>query len=172
MMTKQTALDAEKLRDVLDYDPQSGHFTWRRTGNRALCPGDRAGCLHPRGYIHIKIGAYSYAAHRLAWLYVHGEWPAAKLDHRNGVRSDNRIANLRPCKGPVENNQNTKRYASNRSGYHGVGWHKSSGRWRARISVGGKQINLGLFDSADLAAEAYRRAKAANHKFQPEQRNA
>jgi hypothetical protein len=171
-MSKQDALSAERVRAVLDYDQETGEFTWKQTGSRALRRGDRAGSLHPRGYIHIKIGKYSYAAHRLAWLYVHKSWPSAELDHRNGCRSDNRIANLRPCDGPAENNQNTKRYSSNRSGYHGVGWHKSTGRWRARISVSGKHINLGLFDSPELAAEAYRKAKAERHCFQPEQRNA
>lgn len=171
-MNKEHVLSVERLRAVLDYDPVSGVFTWKQTGNRALQPGDRAGTLHPRGYVFIKVGAFSYAAHRLAWLFIHSEWPKADIDHRNGLRSDNRIANLRECCGPLENNQNTKRYASNRSGFHGVGWHKSTGRWRARISVAGRQINLGLFDSAELAAEAYRIAKAANHSFQPERRHA
>lgn len=171
-MTKQDVLTAQELRAVLDYNESTGAFRWKRVGNKAMRPGDRAGSLHPSGYMFVKIGAFSYAAHRLAWLYVHGSWPAAEVDHKNGCRSDNSIGNLRECAGPAENNQNTKRYSSNRSGFHGVGWHKASGRWRARISVSGRHVNLGLFDTPELAAEAYRAAKAARHAFQPEQRSA
>lgn len=171
-MDKHDLLCAEKVASILSYDPDNGEFRWLRTGNRAMRSGDRAGSIHPRGYVHIKIGGYSYAAHRLAWLLVYGAWPAKDLDHKNGVRRDNRIANLRECAGPVENNQNVRRYASNKSGAHGVGWHKASGKWRARISVGGKQHNLGVFASAEDAAEAYRAAKSRLHTFQPEQRDA
>lgn len=169
---KEFLLSAEQVRSILAYDPDTGLFVWKRTENRALNVGDRAGCLHPRGYVHIKIGKYSYAAHRLAWLFVHGQWPKEQLDHRNGIRSDNRIANLRPCSGPAENNQNTRIYGSNRSGFPGVGWRKASGRWRARINVCGKQYHLGAFDTPEEAECAYLSAKARMHDFQPVPRNA
>lgn len=167
---KENFLTAERLRDVLDYDSDTGVFRWKITGNRALSAGDRAGCIHPRGYVHIKIGHFSYAAHRLAWLYVHGTWPVRHLDHRNGVRSDNRLSNLRPCNGSGENNQNTGRYSSNRSGFPGVGWHKASGRWRARIDVQGRQHHLGTFESFEDAKQAYLAAKGMLHRFQPSPR--
>jgi hypothetical protein len=169
---KESLLNAEKVRDVLSYDPDTGLFAWKKTGNRALKIGDRAGYLHPRGYVYIKIGNHSYAAHRLAWLIVHGQWPQDQLDHRNGVRSDNRISNLRPCVGSTENNQNTAKYGSNRTGFHGVGWHKASGRWRARINAGGRQYHLGAFDTPEEASAAYLAAKARLHDYQPVPRNA
>jgi len=155
-------LTQERLRELLCYDQITGVFFWE-IGRAA---GAVAGWGHPSGYIFIKLDGRSYAAHRLAWLYVHGRWPVDQTDHRNGKRNDNRIQNLRECSS-AENNQNTAIYGSNRSGLLGVGWHKASRRWRARIDAGGKQNHLGLFSSPEEAHEAYLSAKARLHTFQP-----
>ncbi len=170
-MEKERALTPDHLRRLLHYDPEAGVFHWKSPRARCLSPGDKAGNKHPRGYVRIKIGRWSYQAHRLAWLYVHGRWPADEIDHRNGKRDDNRIANLRECS-RGENNQNTSRYCSNSSGIHGVTWHKATNRWRARIAAGGKQRHLGLFHSAEDAQAAYLAAKAELHRFQPRPRYA
>jgi hypothetical protein len=166
-VNKQAALTVERLRELLHYDQETGIFT-HISGNFA---GKRAGSRHPRGYVWIKIGRWSYAAHRLAWVYVNGRWPNHEIDHRNGVRDANWIDNLRESS-VGQNNQNTALYKNNKSGSIGVTWSKAAGRWRARIDVDGKQTHLGVFESKSDAAAAYLKAKAELHRFQPRPRYA
>ena len=108
-------LTQECLKRLLDYDPKTGVFTWRvRTGRSR--PGAEAGTLHPSGYRFIKVGHKSRAAHRLAWLYVYGFFPH-EIDHINGSKADNRLANLRV----VSHRQNgLHRHRANRSSKLGV----------------------------------------------------
>lgn len=87
-------LTAEKLREILHYDPASGHF-WARVSRSPLKAGDLVGHIRSDGYRAIKIHSKAYKAHRLAWLYIHGKWPSSIIDHINGIRADNRIENLR-----------------------------------------------------------------------------
>lgn len=168
---KERILTADDVRRLFDYDPGTGEFTRKVRTARCVRVGGRAGSVHPRGYVHIKIGRYSYAAHRLAWLYVHGEWPRGQIDHVNGQRSDNRLSNLRVC-AQSENQQNTTLLRESASGLRGVGWHKASGKWRARISVAGVTKNLGTFPDRASAVAAYLQAKRVCHAFQPVPRDA
>jgi hypothetical protein len=92
--TKQAKLTAERLRERLRYDAETGAFT-RRVGSSNARAGDMAGSVHSTGYVRISIDGGKYTAHHLAWLYVHGVWPSDQIEHINGKRSDNRIANLR-----------------------------------------------------------------------------
>jgi hypothetical protein len=96
-----STITAERLRQLLHYDPERGVFTWlsrpaERSWNTRFA-GTRAGTINGLGYVVIGILGRRYKAHRLAWLYVHGEWPGRELDHINCDKSDNRIANLRPA---------------------------------------------------------------------------
>lgn len=101
-------------------------------------------------------------AHRLAWLYVHGEWPSKHLDHLNGNRTDNRIENLRQVS-VAENAENTRRpHRDNKSGYLGV--CKKRGKWLAVIQIKGKYTRIGLFDTPEMAHEAYLAEKRKHHK--------
>jgi hypothetical protein len=90
-------LTAERLRELLDYDPETGRFIWRKDHPTAkhIKAGSVAGTKNGRGYWVIGVAGAKYVAHRLAWLYVTGEWPAHLVDHENGDRLDNRFANLR-----------------------------------------------------------------------------
>lgn len=95
---KQASLTADSLREMLCYDSETGIFTWRETRHwRALKGTVAGGCSHQRGYRAIRINYRSYLAHRLAWLYVYGEWPSKEVDHINGDTADNSIKNLRQC---------------------------------------------------------------------------
>ncbi|HEY7297856.1 MAG TPA: HNH endonuclease [Xanthobacteraceae bacterium] len=124
----------------------------------AVRAGAQAGYSRVDGYVRIQIDGAIYAAHRLAWLYVHGKHPTAEIDHRNGNPADNRIANLRECS-RWQNARN--RGGRSPSGFKGVSADRS--KWRARIKVDGRIINLGLFSTPKLAADAYDRAALLYH---------
>lgn len=153
-------LTQERLRELLDYDPDTGNFTWRKPCNRfsQIKAGDPAGCIHPRGYVHIKIEGSAYKAHRLAWLYVYGRWPNPAIDHINRVKTDNRISNLRETD-QLGNMQNKGIYRNNKVGYIGVS-RARNGRYVAQLQVAKKNRHLGVFDTPELASEAYQLAKS------------
>lgn len=93
-------------------------------------------------------------AHRLAWFLHYGKWPSGEIDHRNTIRSDNRIVNLRDVTSG-QNQKNQRAQSRKRSGLKGTTLIKSSGRWQASIKVGGKGKYLGVFPTETDAARAY-----------------
>lgn len=151
----------DELMAVLNYDPETGVFTWRVKMSQKM-PGSRAGNLQPHGYIKIRINRRHYYAHRLAWLYMSGEWPKEEVDHINGDRSDNRWANLRAAS-RNENQCNVRLSVANTSGVRGVVWCKSTSRWRAQIKLRRKMFHVGRYDSIEEAAAAYADAARKLH---------
>jgi hypothetical protein len=159
-MTK-SELTQQTLRTFLDYDKETGVFTWRVQRGRSTQVGTVAGYL-VKGYVKIKLFGKIYFAHRLAWLYVNGVWPDDQIDHINCVRDDNRFCNLREATGSL-NLQNQRRPNNdNSSGYLGVA--RNRGKWRARIGLNGTNINLGIFTTPEAAHEAYVSAKRELHE--------
>lgn len=155
-------LTQERLKEVLHYDPDTGVFTWKK-----YRVGTVAGHIHKgHGYLTIGVDKKVYLAHRLAWLYVYGTWPVDQLDHRNRVRTDNRISNLRESN-QFENAQNKNKASNNSSGYPGVSFHSRDMKYAAYITVSKKRKSLGYFSSAEEAYEARKQAKAKLHTFQP-----
>lgn len=152
----------EFVQKILDYDPETGIFR-AKTGRKV---GQTFGSKMAHGYVMLSIGKLKITAHRMAWLYVHGRWPADQIDHINGDAADNRIANLRECT-HAENHQNEKLAANNRVGLRGVYLHRPSGRYAAEIKAYRKRYHLGYFDTAEEAYDAYLAAKARLHEFQP-----
>jgi hypothetical protein len=152
-MRFRSSLTAIRLRTVLHYDPLTGVFTWLVTLNARGKAGSQAGCLRPDGYRLIKIDGVIYRAHRLAWLYMTGEWPARTVDHRNLITSDNRWDNLRLADASQQGGNTTVR-VTNVLGVKGV-WRTPSGRFTAAIRVNYKRTYLGTFDTVDEAAKAY-----------------
>ena len=148
---------AQRLRELLEYAPETGLFYWRKQRGRAGA-GSEAGTSHSHGYRVIQIDGRRHYAHRLAWLDVHGEQPSQEIDHINRNRTDNRIVNLRQCSRP-ENARNV--LTRNPSGFKGV--HRGRRKWEARIEVSGKQFYLGSYDTAAEAAAVY--DAAARHYF-------
>lgn len=156
-------MDCVSLKELLHYEPSTGLFYWKRlpakTRNRK--PGDVAGYTDPQGYIKIKIAGRLYMAHRLAWLYVHAEWPTSSIDHINGARDDNRLLNLRVV-APAVNSQNRKGANSNSlTGLIGVSKHGRG--YRASIWKGKKLERIGPFDTPEEAHAAYLDAKRLIH---------
>ena len=111
-------------------------------------------------YRRIQLDGRKYKAHRLAWLYLFGEWPKGQIDHINRNSLDNRIANLRDVS-QSENQHNRPEQANNTSGVKGVHWHKQKMRWQAAIRINGKLIHLGLFGTKEEAAYARFHAELA-----------
>lgn len=155
----------QRLREVLDYDPETGEFRWLVATGRRVNVGDLAG-TDSYGRRFIRIDKRRYRAHRLAWLYVHGRWPANEIDHINGVADDNRIANLREATRSqnCENRRKPKRNST--SGFLGVWTHKATGKLRAQIVHNGKNYHLGLFNCPTAAyLLGYLPAKRRLHEF-------
>lgn len=155
------------VRNKLHYSQETGIFKWKvQAGNRVKI-GDATGCLEKNGYLRIRLNSKNYLAHRLAWIYVHGFIPSSEIDHINGIRSDNRISNLRIAT-HHENAQNQKpRRSLDKTG---TIWCESHGKWMAQIGHKGKRIKLGYFDLQQHASNAYIDAKAKLHTFNPIQR--
>lgn len=115
------------------------------------------------GYHRVRIDGFVYLCHRLAWFYVHGKEPEHEIDHRNGDPGDNRIDNLR-CATHEQNSQN-RRARKNISGHPGAKWIESRKKWSARVKVGGKDIHIGMFETAEEASAAYIEKKRELHSF-------
>jgi len=147
----------ERLKKILNYDPETGIFRWIDAKNQSQLNGEIAGSPDTRGWIYIGIEGKKYAAHRLAWLYVYGERPEIDIDHKNRCRSDNRIDNLRlATKNQNQHNQGISR--ANKTGFKGVCIHRPSGKYQSQIKHFGKKIYLGLFSSPEDASRAYEMA--------------
>ena len=159
----------ERLKELLDYDPEAGIFTWKRP-RRGIAANSMAGGLTPNGYIRIQIDRKDHLAHRLAWLYIHGVIPEADIDHINRRKDDNRIANLRAAT-RSENQQNHPKRSDNTSGFPGVSWYKKVNKWGAHIKHSGRRIHIGLYETLEEAAAARAAAKAKYHTFHPEDNN-
>jgi hypothetical protein len=152
------ALTAERVRELFDYQPNTGLLVWRRKQGRKAA-GMTAGCANPLGYLLVGVDGGLFQATHIIWLLVTGALPKERIDHRNGKPGDNRWDNLREAT-PGQNMANTKRPSHNTSGFKGVHFHRQTGLWRARISKAGKFYSLGLHDTPEAAHAAYR--KAAN----------
>jgi len=160
-------LTADRLREVLNYDPATGIFTRKVRLAQRHHVGDRADFIITGGgmggYFRVSLDSQRYLAHRLAWLYVKGEWPANEIDHINGDRADNRIDNLRDVVGIINAQNKRKPRSDNKSGFLGVTTF-ASGKFRASVHFSGKRIHVGMFDNPEDAHRAYLEAKRLVHE--------
>lgn len=159
-------LTAERLRELLHYDPETGVFTRRVTtgGRYGGAAGTHPGTLSDQGYWMISVCSKQHRAHRLAWLYVTGAWPTGEIDHLNGERIDNRWENLRDVQRHV-NAQNKRRAQSNsKTGLLGACWATRDQCFISRIKADGKYRSLGAFKTAEAAHAAYVDAKRRLHE--------
>ena len=144
----------EQLKEMIHYDPDTGIFTWvKPLPSCNIRPGTVAGSLRHTGYVRLEINGRTYTAHRLAWLYVTGEWPSNIIDHIDNCRNNNRFANLRLAD-PHKNSCNRRTNSNNTSGYKGVSWSAKCQKWQAGIKVNGKKQHLGMFDTKQDAHAA------------------
>lgn len=178
-MAKRPLPTPEELRQLLDYDPETGKLFWKERP-LSLFPDARSGKIWntrfagkealPVQYIGYHAGLIfgsKVLGHRVVWAIHTGEWPVDEIDHINGDRTDNRIANLRAVS-HRENCKNSKRPAHNTSGQVGVVWCSRSHRWLARIKAERKTLHLGAFLAKSDAILARKNAEVrfgyhANH---------
>lgn len=157
-------LTQEYLKSILRYDPETGLFTWIVTFSNRCKTGQLAGGLQNHGYWRIRINKKDYQAHRLAWLYMIGEWPKSDIDHINTIKSDNRWCNLREAT-EIQNAHNRSYQINNKLGVKGVSIHKPTGKFIAYIKLNQRQKNLGLFETLEEAKMAYDKAAEAQGDF-------
>lgn len=151
----------QSLRGLLAYDSSTGVFTWLKTVSRSAKKGAVAGCLTNHGYIEIGVLGQRILAHRLAWYWMTNEWPAHRLDHKNGLRSDNRIDNLRTASPSINSQNLASARADSSTGLLGVVPNKK--RFSAQICLSGKRHHLGTFDTPEEAHQTYLSAKSSMH---------
>jgi len=145
----------ERLRELLDYEPATGLFTWKANRGGKAKIGSVAGNVITSGYIQITIDRKMYVAHRLAFLYMKGEWPRKEqVDHINRIKTDNRWCNLREAS-RLENLMNTGIRCTNTSGRKGVSWSKSKSKWMVQIQHDKIKYSLCGFENLEEAAAMF-----------------
>lgn len=156
-------LTQERLKEVLHYDPETGDWTWLvRKANRIYAGSKAGGVDTSEGYYKIGVDGRVHKAHRLAFLYMTGEYPKSQVDHINGEKSDNRWGNLREAS-PSENLRNVGAYSSNVSGLKGVSYRPKADMYLSRITVDGVTHYLGWFSCPREASHAYNKAAIQFH---------
>ena len=157
----------KNLIDLVDCNVETGVITWKTTRNGRhgkSVAGEVVGGASGKGYLRVSLFGKSYLQHHIVWLAAHGELPVLDIDHINGIRADNRIANLRETTRAV-NMQNLRRaHVDSASQLLGTYFDKRRGRWQASICKAGRNRFLGYFDTAEAAAQAYLTAKRSIHR--------
>ena len=158
--------DFELFSQYLSYDLETGEFTWKISPSRGSKVGDIAGTTS-HDYRRIRLHGKAYFAHRIAILITEGAWPPNEIDHIDGDKSNNRLANLRHAT-RSENNQNQRRaHKGSRSGVLGAYFHKRMKKWQSSVAVDGKSFHLGTFSTMEEAQSRYLEAKRRLHSYCP-----
>lgn len=160
-------ITADRLRELLDYDRATGVFTRRVSTARRMKVGEAAGTVNSAGYVCIMLDKVTYKAHRLAWLYVNGEWPKQMIDHIDGDKANNRIENLRDVPRRINGENQKKAHKTNPNRLLGVTRDNREGVKRpfmAQIVVRGVHKTIGTFETAEAAHIAYLQKKREHHE--------
>lgn len=134
-MSKKKSLKHSELVELLDYSPETGEFTWKKYRGGGSGVGTRAGYLRKSGYRVVDLRECGKVLeHILAWFYIYGEWPSSELDHLNGIRDDNRIANL-VLSNRASNCRNMAKRLDNSSGIVDVCFVRRDSLWQVQIGT-------------------------------------
>lgn len=137
-----------KIDDVLYWNP------WNSNGRKrsAVYSNKPSGCVSPRGYIQVRMGKDKFMAHRILWAMHYGSWPKNGIDHINGIKTDNRIENMRETT-QFCNSKNAAKYPR-RENWIATGVKRYKDKFSATAQVNLKKVHLGIFNchtSAHLA---------------------
>lgn len=170
----QDQLTQSRLKELLDYDPETGVFRWKVAVGRGPTrrkPGECAGSMRKDGYKTIRFGGWCHLTHRLAFLWMTGAWPKYTVDHIDGDPANTRWENLRDISHQqnIHNVGAPSRHGS--SGFLGVTFDKSRKKWCAKITSAGVGHHLGRFPTPELAHAAYLKAKDDLHPTHMRLRN-
>ena len=155
----------EDIRDYLSYDPLTGQFTWIKRQRQGVAGHINGHLCKRSGYIVVGFAGKTYRAHRLAWYFTYGYMPDVQVDHKNEIRNDNRLCNLRLATSLQNGHNSSKPSKNNTSGYLGVSWCKNRKKWKAAINFNYKREVIGYYDTAEEASEAYLARKRELHLF-------
>jgi hypothetical protein len=159
-----TELTRERVLELLDYEPTTGKFFWKKAQGSRVVAGQEAGSVVKRKYRDIRIDGVYYRAHRLVWLVEKGTWPSGQIDHEDRDRTNNRIGNLRDVT-QIVNLKNQSKRKNNTSGHTGVR-QLPSGNWIVQLGVNRKRIMVGIYPTVEEAVVAREQALSA-HNFHP-----
>lgn len=146
--------EEDLIREYLEYDPETGDLFWKVTRGKRGVKGKKAGCKTSDGYVHVTLAGKTYMAHRLAWFIYYEKWPNKYLDHKDGIKSNNKINNLREA----SNSENCRNKP--KKGYY---WDDSRKKFCATIMVNYKKSHLGYFDTEEEARKAHVEAMEKYH---------
>jgi HNH endonuclease len=164
-LAKEQALTLTRLKELLYLDISTGLLYWTVNGPGKRRVGKAAGTIDNHGYRVICVDYKSYFAHRLIWFYVHGEWPPHELDHKEMLRADNRVSELRLAT-HGQNKANSKRQRNNTTGYKGVSWFKPKRKFMVEVQKDKKRHFVGYFNTAEEGYLAYcKKAKELHGEF-------
>ena len=152
----------EKALSLLHYDPVTGQLSWRVNASRRTRAGSVIKSVDSKGYLYFGYCGKNYRAHRIIWLMHYGVMPPSLVDHRDRDKTNNRIDNLRSAS-ESENQWNRPAKRGTASGLKGACWDKEREKWLAVIRIGGKNVRLGRFETAELAHQAYCEAALYKH---------
>lgn len=168
-------LTQEYLKECLNYNHETGVFTWKERPEKhfkrnrdfkmwnTMYKFTVAGSPSAKGYIRIRLLDRDFYAHRLAWMYIYGNFPNNQIDHKDQNKKNNRIDNLRDATNQINSHNITNARIGNKSSFRGVRTCYQ-GKYQARIYVDGVEVNLGMFDTPQQAHAAYLEAKKIHHK--------
>lgn len=158
-------LTQEALKSIMEYNPETGDFVRIKTTSANAKKGSIAGCKDTYGRTVIRINNTLHYAHRLAWLYMYGEFPKELIDHIDMDKGNNRLENLREANKALNAQNKKSPQSNNKTGFLGVSYAKWAKLYRASIHVDGKTKRLGYFKTAEDAHAAYIEAKRSIHPF-------
>lgn len=154
-------IEAKDLKEAFTYEPDTGVLRWGVRAANCIHAGDRAGMLGANGYRKVRFKGRTLLEHRVIYALVNGFWPVEEIDHLNGVRSDNRICNLRQVSTQVNRQNQRRAHRSSSHGFLGVRVYKK--KFAAVITVDGKACRLGTYSTPEQAHAVYLEAKRRHH---------
>lgn len=144
----------QQIFEHLKYTPEDGKVYWVKHPRRSTANGTEAGNMMQNGYRKLKFCGKQYLTHRIAWLLQHKTWPIGDIDHIDGNPSNNKLDNLRDVSHSANLQNRKSATRKNKTGFLGV--VKRKNKYAAHTTKNGKQVYLGLFDTAELAHQAYK----------------